>query len=105
MRDSFVLQWYQSTSELLNSVGIKMSEDDFAKVEEFQKKATAYKSNPKKIKENLDIKTYFKDDTNKQTRNEAIMRAYHDGFTQSEIGRYLGLSWGGVGKIVKKLKV
>ena len=104
-RDSFVLQWYQSTSELLKSVGITMSEDDFTRVEEFQKKAIAYKSNPKKIKANLDIKTYFKDDMTKQARNEAIMIAYHDGFTQSEIGRYLGLSCAGVGKIIKKLKV
>ena len=38
MRDSFVLQWYQSTSELLKSVGISISEEDFTKVEEFQKK-------------------------------------------------------------------
>jgi len=53
MRDSFVLQWYDSTTELLKVVGIKMSETEFDKIEQFQKEAIAYKANPEKFKQNL----------------------------------------------------
>jgi DNA-binding MarR family transcriptional regulator len=38
-------------------------------------------------------------------RNDAILKAYHDGFMQSEIARYLKLTGAGVSKILKKLRV
>ncbi len=105
MRDSFVLQWYDSTKELLKAVGINMSEAEFDKIEQFQKKATSYKTKPKKIKQNLKIERYFKKDMSKIERNSAILKAYNDGFMQSEIARYLKLTDAGVSKILKKLKV
>ncbi len=105
MRDSFVLQWYDSVSELLKAIGIKMSEQEFKKIEQFQKETIAYKSNPKKIEQRLKLEDYFNDKMSKKERNEAILKAYQDGFMQSEIARFLKLSGAGVSKILKKLKV
>ena len=105
MRDSFILQWYDSTSELLKVLGMKMHGSEFDKIEQFQKEATAFKTNPKKIKENLQLDDYFTKNMTKNDRNEAILKAYHDGFMQSEIAKYLNLTGAGICKIVKKLIV
>jgi REP element-mobilizing transposase RayT len=105
MKDSFVLQWYDSTNELLESVGIKMTEEVKEKISQFQKEATAYKTNPKKIQHRLKLEDYFKKEMTKFDRNEAILKAWKDGFMQSEIAKFLELSDAGVSKILKKLKV
>ncbi len=105
MKDSFVLQWYDSTTELLEAVGIKMSATEFEKIEQFQKDTITYKSNPKRVDQKLKLTDYFHDDMLKIDRNEAILKAYHDGFMQSEIAKFLELSGAGVSKILKKLKV
>ncbi len=41
----------------------------------------------------------------KLDRNKAILKAWKDGFMQSEIAKFLELSDAGVSKILKKLKV
>jgi REP element-mobilizing transposase RayT len=105
MKDSFVLQWYDSTNELLESVGIKMTEEEKEKISQFQKEARAYKTNPKKIQQRLKLEDYFKKEMSKLDRNEAILKAWKDGFMQSEIAKFLELSDAGVSKILKKLKV
>ena len=48
MKNSFVLQWYDSTNELLESLDIKMTPQEKEKINQFQKEATTYKTNPKK---------------------------------------------------------
>ena len=58
----------------------------------------------KKLEQHLKLEDYFCDNMSKQTRNEAIMRAYLDGFMQSEIAKFLGLSGAVVSKILKKIK-
>ena len=105
MRNSFVLQWYDSTTELLKAVGIKMSEAEFDKIERFQKDTITYKSNPKRVEKKLKLENYFDENMNKKDRNKAILKAYHDGFMQSEIAKFLGLTGAGVSKILKKLIV
>ena len=85
-------------------MGLKMTEQELEKIEQFQKESRAYKSNPKKVEQHLKLEDYFYDNMNKFDRNEAIMRAYHDGFMQSEIAKFLGLSGAGVSKILKKVK-
>lgn len=105
MKNSFVLDWYDSTTELLKAIGIKMSEKEFEKIEQFQKDSISYKSNPKKIVQELKLEEYFKKEMTKQERNEAILKAYQDGFMQSEIAKFLELSGAGVSKILKKLRV
>ncbi len=105
MKNSFVLQWYDSTNELLESVEIKMTQQEQEKISQFQKEATAYKTNPKKIQLKLKLEDYFKKEISKADRNEAILKAWQDGFMQSEIAKFLKLSDAGVSKILKKLKV
>lgn len=51
------------------------------------------------------LEEYFKKEMTKEDRNEAILKAYQDGFMQSEIARFLELSGAGVSKILKKLIV
>ncbi len=105
MKNSFVLQWYDNTNELLTSLEIKMTKQEQEKISRFQKEATSFKTNPKKIKHKLKLEDYFKKEMSKVDRDKAIQKAWKDGFMQSEIARYLGLSDAGVSKILKKLKV
>ena len=72
---------------------------------QFQKDSIAYKSNPKKIVQKFKLEEYFKKEMTKEDRNEAILKAYQDGFMQSEIARFLELSGAGVSKVLKKLIV
>lgn len=103
-RESFVLQWYESTVELLQAMGLKITEQELEKIEQFQKESRAYKSNPKKVEQHLKLEDYFCDNMSKSDRNEAILKAYQDGFMQSEIAEFLELSGAGVSKILKKVK-
>jgi DNA-directed RNA polymerase specialized sigma subunit len=105
MRESFTLIWFDSTSELLKSLDIKMTPDEFEKIERFQKESTAYKREPKKIVQKLKLKDYFSQDQSKKERNDQILKATKDGFTQSEIAKFLGLSDSGISRILKKSKI
>jgi hypothetical protein len=55
-----------------------------------------------KIKE---LDTYFDASMDKQMRNNAIMEAYKDGYTQASIAKIIGLSDAMVCMIVKKFKI
>jgi putative transposase len=105
MKKSFVLQQYDSTNELLKSLEIEMTQEEQEKISRFQKEATAYKTHPKKIQQKLKLDDYFKKEMSKTERNEAMLKAWQDGFMQSEIAKFLELSDAGVSKILKKLKV
>ncbi len=105
MQDSFVLHWFDSTNELLNSIGIKLDDKELKKIQEFQKKATSFKKEPNKVIQSLSLKEYFKADLPKAKRDEQILKALKDGFTGSEVARYLELSPSWISKIAKKSKV
>ncbi len=105
MQNSFVLQYYDSTNELLKSLEINMTQKEQEQISRFQKEATAYKTNPKKVLKKLKLEDYFQKGMPKTERNEAILKAWQEGFMQSEIAKFLGLSDAGVSKILKKLKV
>ncbi len=104
MKDSFILQEYDNTNELLTALGIKMGKKEFDKIEQFQKDTITYKSNPKKIEQKLKLENYFDDNMSKVERNERILKAYQNGFMQSEIAKFLNLSGAMVSKILKKVK-
>ena len=82
-----------------------MSKTEFEKIEQFQKDIITYKSNPKKVKQNLKLKDYFKKEMSKAERNEAILKAWQDGFMQSEIAKYLEFVGAEVSKVLKKLRI
>ncbi len=82
-----------------------MTAKEFAKIDQFQKISTAYKKDPKKIEPRLNLKDYFQKDISKEQRNIQVQKATKDGFTQSEIAKFLGLSDSGISMILKKSKV
>ena len=105
MKNSFVLEWYDNTAELLKAIGIKMSDAEFDKIEQFQKDTITYKSNPKKVEQKLKLDNYFFKDMSRIDRNNAILKANQDGFMQSEIAVFLKLTEASVSKILKKLRI
>ncbi len=105
MRESFVLQWFDNTNELLNSLDIKLTDEEQNTISVFQKEAIKYKGNQKIVQQKLKIEQYFLENMNKPQRNQVILRAIQDGFTQSEVAKFLYLSNAAVSKILKKLKV
>jgi len=105
MKESFIINWFDKASEILKSLDIDMTPDELEKIERFQKESITYKKNPNKIVQKLKLKNYFSQDQSKKDRNEQILKATKDGFTQSEIARFLGLSDSAVSRILKKSKV
>ncbi len=105
MKNSFVLQWFDNTSELFKSLDIDMTKEEFKKIDEFQKISTAYKKTPKKVAQQLNLKDYFQKNMPKYKRNKQILKAVKDGFSQSEIAKFLSLSDSGVSRIVRKSKI
>ncbi|NOX16198.1 MAG: helix-turn-helix domain-containing protein [Epsilonproteobacteria bacterium] len=102
MKESFVLKWFDSINELLKSLDIEMTEEEFDKIEKFQKDSTAYKREPEKFMQKIELKEYFSKELSKAQRNIQITKAVKDGYTQSEIARFLGLSASGISRILKK---
>ncbi len=100
LQNAFVLREY-NTSELLALLGVPMSEAERQAIDAFHQ--TRYKHEEGFVqevhKEKLD--DYFLHVTNKSERNEAIQKAYEDGYTKSELARKVILSVAGVSKILK----
>jgi REP element-mobilizing transposase RayT len=78
----------------------KLSDDDYESFDKFQK--TTYKEENKKVvrlkQKSLD--EHFANYLDLKERNKTVFEAIKDGYKQSEIGRYLGLSSAGVSYIV-----
>lgn len=58
-------------------------------------------NNEIKLSRTKELNEYFKENQTKEVRNMAILEAYKNGYTQVEIGDYLGLSKSMISKIVK----
>ena len=104
MRHSFVFDFYSDTKELLELLDIPISQTDEELMKKIQKESNTYKKAPNKIKKNRDLKEFFQKDMTKSKRNENIIKAYKECFTQSEIAKYLNLSISTVSKIIKNSK-
>ena len=105
MRASFILEWYDSTAELLKALGIKMSCAEYDKIERFQKDTITHKSTPKRVEQKLKLDNYFHKGMSRVERNDAILKANQDGFMQSEIAKFLNLTEASVSTILKKLRI
>jgi len=88
--------------ELFLMLDKKLSDGDYESFDKFQK--TTYKEENDKIvrlkQKSLD--EHFGDYLDLKERNQTIFKAIKDGYKQSEIGRYLGLSSAGVSYVVNK---
>ena len=100
LQNSFVLREY-NTKELFDLLSIPMSQKEAKSIEALHK--TRYKELDGKIEaiQKSDIANYFLHVKTKQERNEAIQVAYKNGYSKSDIARYLSLSVAGVSKILK----
>ncbi|MCR1811059.1 transposase [Sulfurospirillum sp. hDNRA2] len=100
LQNSFVLRDYP-TGELFNLLAIPLSDNERSSIERFHR--TRYKKEDDAIVA-LHVKElamHFAYATHKTERNDAIKKAYADGYSKSEIARYLILSVAGVSKILK----
>jgi REP element-mobilizing transposase RayT len=100
LQNSFVLRDYHP-KELFDALSIPMSETEKEKIDMLHK--TRYKKEAGEIvplqKETLP--NYFLHVTNKTERNEAIKKAFDEGYTRTQIAHHLHLSVTGVSKILK----
>jgi REP element-mobilizing transposase RayT len=100
LQNSFVLKHY-NTQEIFNTLAIPLNETELKHIEAL--KQTKYTKKEGEIMP-LHVKPlaeYFLHVKHKSERNDAIKEAYHDGYTKSDIARYLNLSVAGVCKIFK----
>ncbi len=103
LRNSFVLRNY-NTSELYETLSIPLKDKELERLDEL--KNIKYKlSQNETLQERAKLDDYFINISDKQERNIAILKAFEDDFTKSEIARKLDLSVSGVSKIIKKCKV
>lgn len=100
LQNSFVLREY-NTQELFAVLNIPMSEKERDLIERFHK--TRYKQNEDKtvILSLEKLVQFFLHVKNKTDRNNAVKVAFEEGYSKSEIARYLNLSVAGVSKIIK----
>lgn len=100
LQNSFVLRDY-NTKELLDLLSIPLNEAERSNIDAFHQ--TKYKHEEGQVeplhKERLE--NYFLHVKSKQERNEAIKKAYEDGYSKSDVARNCSLSVAGVSKILK----
>lgn len=100
LQNSFVLREYDP-KELFELLNVAMSEQERTSIEAFHQ--TKYKQDAAQIIEQSSkaLSGFFLHVKDKKERNSAIKKAHEEGFSKSEIARYLFLSVAGVSKILK----
>ena len=103
LRNSFVLRDYD-TAVLFDMFDIPFSKKEQENIDKLH--SIRYKKEDDEIiqSKTVPLESYFRDINNKDDRNKAILKAYEDDYTKSEIAREIGLSLSGVLKIIKSAK-
>ena len=104
LQNSFVLRDYD-TKVLFDMFDIPLSQKDIENIDKFHK--IKYKRDDGDViqSKKQSLEYYFRGTQSKKERNEAILNAYEDDYTKSEIAKEIGLSGTGVAKIIKKFIV
>ncbi|HIP45922.1 MAG TPA: transposase [Sulfurospirillum arcachonense] len=104
LQNSFILRDYD-TSVLFDMFDIPLSQKDIENIDKFHK--IKYKQDDGDIVQSKkqSLEYYFRGLHSKKERNKAILNAYEDDYTKSEIAKQIGLSGTGVAKIIKKFIV
>lgn len=100
LQNSFVLRDY-ATGELFELLRIPFHETEREMMDAFHR--TRYKQTQASVEplhQNV-LEEYFLHVKTKLERNDAIKKAFEEGYTKSEIARHLDLSVAGVSKIIK----
>lgn len=102
LENSFVLRDYNPL-DLFTSLNIPLSKNELEKINKLH--ITRYKEMDGKVLhvKKKDLEDYFLHVKNKSERNQAIKKAFADGYNKSEIGRQIEISGAGVAKILKSL--
>lgn len=79
---------------------IILSDVELEALEGYQSARLKQKDSEVKVKIQLSLHVFFPDNMSHQQRNYLIYKAFHDGYKQSQIARYLGLSTVAVSRIV-----
>jgi DNA-binding NarL/FixJ family response regulator len=91
-------------TEVFEISGKTLTDDEMKKFERYQKTKSKLNNHDKKpisLKQK-ELNSYFSVPQNFTQRNKNILKAVKDGYTQSEIGRHLGLSRSTVSNIMKR---
>lgn len=100
LQNSFVLRECD-TKELFELLGRPMSEQEMEKMEKFHTTRYKLKEGETQLLKPQNLESYFLHVSTKAERNEAIKKAYEEGYTKSDIARKIPLSVAGVSKILK----
>ena len=97
LQNSFVLRDY-NTSVLFKMFDIPFSQKDINNIDKFHK--IKYKQDERDVVQSKKrtLASYFELIADKEERNRAILNAYNDDYSKSEIARHIGLSGTGVAK-------
>ncbi len=104
LQNSFVLRDY-NTQELFEILNIPLNKKEIENLDKLKKIKFKIDENDIVEQKRVDLNVYFKDIDDRSKRNIAILKAFEDNYSKSEIARKLNLSVAGISKIIKKLKV
>ena len=107
IKNSFVMTWYD-IKEFSYMINQKLTKNEQESIDKIHSAKIEIKENKTTIKrESKTLKEYFVgiDTFSKTERNEQVLRAYADGHTQTDIGKFIGISNVMVSKIIKRLRV
>lgn len=90
-----------SPQTLIDFLETELSEEESDALNEEQKRKISIDNEEVKLARSKSLHEHFDDAISKQERNEAIIRAFRDGYTQSSIAKYLNLSAGMICGIIK----
>jgi len=82
-------------------IGVKLNEDELKILNEIEHQKSMKKENKNTYAYSKNLKEHFHNVKTKSLRNLAIINALDDGYTQSQISNYLGLSKSLISKVVK----
>jgi DNA-binding NarL/FixJ family response regulator len=91
------------TSEtMVEFLALQLSEGELARLEKEQKRIITVEDDKLSISQSRTLNEHFMECELKEARNDAIVNAYRDGYTQSVIAKYLNVSAGLV-SMIKRL--
>lgn len=86
---------------LIDFLETELREEELDSLNEEQKRKISVENEEVKLACSKSLYDHFDEVTSKQERNEAIIRAFKDGYTQSSIAKYLNLSTGLICGVIK----
>ena len=100
LQNAFVLRDY-NTQELFELLGMPLSESERERIDVFHQTKYKHEEGEVRTLHKEALGNYFLHVKSKLQRNEAIKKAFEDGYSKSDVAREVSLSVAGVSKILK----